>query len=721
MPETKEWTVMFYFASDNPLAPGIIAQLKAIKNAGYHPDANVIAQFDPYAVNMPVHVFDVNMVEKLKYPGQSNIGFLGNDPFVRNLVLDKLWDKEIKAKIQERTGQRIPYNPPVPSEEMSKEQNPKQSFEAFLEFCRKEYPARHYILFIIGHGIIVGNDLFMYDEHGAMPTLEIGAKVSAHSNGGDSRKDDRTVKRDATEEPVSPQHSLLLTDLGKILNDFKGEIAKANDPGQFELIGFHSCSMSGVEVALELKGTANYMLASQGPAYVGSWPYRQILIRLFNDLESAELPNDNYAIARGLIDKVKGGNDRVSEYLRRRLNGNASGLTQDSIQEDRKLIEHVLNEFDNPDLCEQTEVFPKETSRVEAAVLVTKHRAQPLNQKDLRRLNRLFLEETFEDEMKSVQIKDMITKIFYYYIYNCFDFQLAGYSSDLTMCDLNKVGYLQRPLDELAAALIKGLDYAEKNPLLRDAMLLAHWEAQSFYEENYTDLYDFCFRLKDKLKNPVQDSETGGILNEIRGACDQIMEVLKRGDHNDDYGPIVRSEFCGPTYQYSHGLSVFFPWSEPVANPMWDHQYGHYKLNRKEDSNEEEKEICWKTFLETYFEKTMRTSKQVETDEREAKSRQPNLDKDLLDLLQSIGSSAFVDGQLGTGGPRDPMGSKGGGLDPTGDNCECASIKNYPLTTGPRPPQNGKSKSRTDQRKPEDYATAASPSLIRGIASQLTE
>src|SRR5258708_40169848 len=30
------------------------------------------------------------------------------------------------------------------------------------------------------------------------------------------------------------------------------------------------------------------MLASQGPAFVGSWPYRQILIRIFNDVGDRE-------------------------------------------------------------------------------------------------------------------------------------------------------------------------------------------------------------------------------------------------------------------------------------------------------------------------------------------------------------------------------------------------------------------------------------------------
>src|SRR6185369_6977490 len=113
-PELREWTVMFCFATDNPLAPGTISQLKAIKNAGFHRDVNVIAQFDPHTVNMPVHIFDVNMVERLKLEQKlkdenkslddaSNIGFEGNDPFVRNLVLDKLWDADTAQQIRETT------------------------------------------------------------------------------------------------------------------------------------------------------------------------------------------------------------------------------------------------------------------------------------------------------------------------------------------------------------------------------------------------------------------------------------------------------------------------------------------------------------------------------------------------------------------------------------------------------------------------------------------
>ena len=98
MPETKEWTLMFYMASDNPLAISIVSQLKALKAAGYHHDVNVIAQFDPFTEGTPTHIFDVNLVNKLTHPGESNIGFASTDSFVRTLIEDKLWRDETNSK-----------------------------------------------------------------------------------------------------------------------------------------------------------------------------------------------------------------------------------------------------------------------------------------------------------------------------------------------------------------------------------------------------------------------------------------------------------------------------------------------------------------------------------------------------------------------------------------------------------------------------------------------
>ena len=89
------------------------------------------------------------------------------------------------------------------------------------------------MLFILGHGLVVGNDIFLFDA-------------------------------DATEQ------SLSLKNLATLVGDFKKLIALQNpdSPPELELIGFHSCSMSSLEVAYELNGLANYMLASQGPAFV---------------------------------------------------------------------------------------------------------------------------------------------------------------------------------------------------------------------------------------------------------------------------------------------------------------------------------------------------------------------------------------------------------------------------------------------------------------------
>src|SRR3989442_513965 len=285
---TREWTLMFYFASDNPLAPNIVSQLKAIKSAGFHEDVNVIAQFDPNVPDMPTHIFDVNAVNKIGniYERFKNLQtapykfWKANDPYIRNLVLDRLWNDDdnespIRKEIIKYIEKRYPnthYDPPVPSpkrfnKEISRNDNdgpgPKESLQAFLNFCADKYPARHYMLFLLGHGLIVGNDMFLYDEN-------------------------------------APSHSLSLRDLGKVLNHFKHR-----DKGkELELLGFHSCSLSALEVACELEGCVNYMLASQGTEYVGSWPYREILMRMFNDVIWKKAEEDEAQRVKETIEKI---------------------------------------------------------------------------------------------------------------------------------------------------------------------------------------------------------------------------------------------------------------------------------------------------------------------------------------------------------------------------------------------------------------------------------
>lgn len=596
MPEMKEWTLMFYLASDNPLAPGVVSQLKMIKAAGFHPDANVVTQFDPFVEGTPTHIFEVNLLNKLRQPGVANVGFMGNDPFVRNLVEDKLWrdqktrdekdtvKRQLKHVLKENYG--VDYDAPIPPDDRidirrgplddPEEHDPQESLRNFLSFCRTRYPARHFALFILGHGVAVGNDVFLFDEH-------------------------------------ADKHTISLGELGDVLREFKTDI----DEAKFELVSFHSCSVSSIEVAFELKGTANYMLASQGPAFVGSWPYRSILIRIFNDL-----------------------------------------------------IQHG----------------PK------------------------------------------IDVKTMFHKIFKLCFFNAVDFLLAGYSFQLTLCNLNMVQSSHNAIAPLVKALIAGLK-DEDHPLTLDVIQLAHLKSQSFYQEMYTDLYDFCFCISNKVKELKERCPCGSgtacqclpdTLIALDGACGNVMDHLMKERPGQPQGQafermIVSAEFLGPDYQYSRGMSIYFPWTRPSGDRRILSEYSHYKFHTEfepppvagvlPEDDDTKKERSWLTFLTEYFKRTLRTVSSAECDPRRylppaqcphvptcpppadpckppVATTLPNPCQEERNLREDIANLIYGDGP--SLGDYELADNKTGPKDPTGgSDCTCPSVKNFPRDTRP--------------------------------------
>ena len=652
-PELKEWTVMFYLATDNPLAPGVISHLKAMQNAGYHPQVNVLAQFDPHGGNMPTHIFDVNRMEKLKNPNRVNIGFGANDSFVRNLVMDKLWNAEGNKLIKAFLKDRVHYTAPIPSQAMTDENDPEESLRLFLDFCRRKYPARHYMLFVLGHGLIVAGDVFLFDENGSF------------KNG------------------ASGPRSLTLKQLGKVLETFNKDI---RGKGELELIGFHSCSMSGAEVAFELQDKANYMLAAQGPAYVGIWPYRQILIRLFNDLGRSVFSKDDLK-NNGLIDKLKNEDGPTYKYLRGQLESNgAKELLSAHVPGQRpepELVSAVAQKLDgvltNPKLISE---FRPARPLDAISKMIQINQKNHMNREYLKWLNRQWLMGGLTAEAQTAytkaNIKNLLISIFHYCYFNSIDFQLAGYSSDLTLCNLHKIDTLKAPVQALTTALINGLKVTKEaqNPAVRDLLILAHWESQSFYDEKYADVYDFCFCLQRRCDKAYPKEARPKSIQDITDACESVMESLKRGTETDDDGVIVRTEYCGPSYQYAHGLSVYFPWAEPVNNQMWKKEYRKFKFSTA---------TKWHVFLKDYFEATLREPQGDEMDSRDRCGFPGDLAR-MLNFLEDISTASIFndDGQLKIGS-KDPLGSpKVGSLDPTGSDCECGSIKNHPVISHSR-------------------------------------
>jgi Clostripain family len=520
--DTKEFTLMFYFASDNPLAISVVSQLKAIKAAGFHKEANVIVQFDPFTEGTPTHIFDVNMINKINAKCDCQTTFDDKQPFVLNLIDDKLWNGERTREgkfVRKATAEFIEgYDPPHPPNGLETingehhEFGPQRSLDRFLEFCSYAYPAKHYLLFILGHGVVVGNDVFLFDEN-------------------------------------ADEHSLKLGTLGNVLRKFSDDVKLGG--GSFDLLGFHSCSVGSLEVAYELQDTAKYMLASQGTAFVGSWPYSQMLRRVFDSLE------------------------------------------------------------------EKT----------------------PVNEKTMR---------------------EMLVDLFFFCMHNSTDFLLAGYPFDLTLFDLGNISSTRGPLEKLSSALIEGLN--DDNCL--DLIILAHWKSQSFYQEMYTDIFDFCFCLKKKLE---QHQPTGKAAPNLLNACTDMMSALakewSKGQDGGDEKFIVCSEFAGPEYQYAHGISVYFPWSKPPADRRILEEYSEYKFTG------EDFETNWLDFLEAYWQATLREPSRVELN-RPALDRAQALYEDKISLVYA------------QEGPRDPQNAlsrmKTDPTDPTGGDELPISIKNYP-------------------------------------------
>jgi hypothetical protein len=176
-------------------------------------------------------------------------------------------------------------------------------------------------------------------------------------------------------------------------------------------------------------------------------------------------------------------------------------------------------------------------------------------------------------------------------LHNGADFIFAGYSSDLCLISLNeeRVEALNGPIEKLTKALQAGLD-DERD---RDLIVLAHWESQSFFQEVYTDLYDFCLCLRERCSERATKAQEA-----MSSACKKVMDMLEAGTE----GPIVQADFSGPDCQYAYGLSIYFPWARPVEDAS-EHVIKNY---RNYAFVTELSGASWLQFLNAYFEKTLR-------------------------------------------------------------------------------------------------------------------
>ncbi len=136
-------------------------------------------------------------------------------------------------------------------------------------------------------------------------------------------------------------------------------------------------------------------------------------------------------------------------------------------------------------------------------------------------------------------------------------YTVGGVSVDMAAWDLSRMTDLTIAFDELSEVLIACFDDPESRIYrqMERVILQVHWKCQSYMYEQNVDLGDFC-ELLDRECGLVAE-ELGGddveILYEVQDKCRKVLRELKKA--------VILSGFSGGGYQYSNGMSVFFPWS----------------------------------------------------------------------------------------------------------------------------------------------------------------
>jgi pentapeptide MXKDX repeat protein len=174
------------------------------------------------------------------------------------------------------------------------------------------------------------------------------------------------------------------------------------------------------------------------------------------------------------------------------------------------------------------------------------------------------------------------------------NYWIAGLSVTQSALALSKVEKLKQHIDKLAAVMEEALVAEREDEVdgptsgknqFQDELLLAHWEAQSFNGEQFVDLYDFCECLENRVASKA-----------IATQCGELKKFL-----TSEF--VLKSCYCGADYQYSYGVSLYFPWSQ-VAPAYWN-------LDFADNGN-----CGWGRFLKTYTLLTRREPRGVKRETR---------------------------------------------------------------------------------------------------------
>jgi hypothetical protein len=188
-------------------------------------------------------------------------------------------------------------------------------------------------------------------------------------------------------------------------------------------------------------------------------------------------------------------------------------------------------------------------------------------------------------------------------------YTVGGVSVDMAAWDLSRFGYLADAFDGLAEALINCFE-DEQCRLYRQmerVILQVHWKCQSYMYDQNVDLGDFCELLDQECEFVAEELGEGDDMEQLRmvqKVCRNVLKELKKA--------VILSGFSGGGYQYSNGVSVFFPWSREA-----------YEVSRKNyeslwfAKDVKRQRLSWTDFLKKYLYEVSLRKCELPQDEQE--------------------------------------------------------------------------------------------------------
>lgn len=143
---------------------------------------------------------------------------------------------------------------------------------------------------------------------------------------------------------------------------------------------------------------------------------------------------------------------------------------------------------------------------------------------------------------------------------------VGGRSIDISAWRLAKTRSIAKAVNGLASELNELLgrkrtaDGAETARILKRIILQSHYDSQTYMSEQSVDLKDLCQRLIDECSFGEDSRRFTGLVE----AANQVIDTVDES--------VIRCGFSGESYQFSNGISIFFPWSS-LSFAVTDAQY----------------------------------------------------------------------------------------------------------------------------------------------------